>query len=229
MCWLWIALATAGAASAEVSGHIALLSDYRYRGESLSDNRPALQAGLDYQHSSGVFVGGLASSVRVDPAVSGLGGQLYGGYAHAVDERLSWELGAITYLFPRPSTEPGYQYTEGFVGGSYENFTARAYYSDSYFGAGGRAAYLEMNASRPVTARIVAFVHLGYLGHHESRPPSYPRQDHSLFDARGGLEIELSGFTVELSVVGTTAQTNACPAGTGHCSTTALIAVSRSF
>ncbi len=216
-------------ANAQLTGHIALLSDYRYRGESLTDGRPALQGGLDYQHSSGLFVGALASNVRVDVEVSGLGGQLYGGYAHALNERSSWELGVITYVFPHPRTEPDYVYTEGFVGGAYENINARAYYSDNYFGAGGRAAYVEINASRPVSARIALIGHLGYLGHHEARPPSYPAQERSMFDARAGISIEWSGFAIELSVVGTTAQKNSCHAGTGHCDTTAVVSISRSF
>jgi hypothetical protein len=41
--------------------------------------------------------------------------------------------------------------------------------------------------------------------------------------------VELSGFTLELSVVGTTASGSVCPAGTGNCSTTAVISVSKSF
>ena len=59
---------------------VALLSDYRFRGESLTEGRPALQAGVNYDHSSGLFVGGLVSNVRIDPDVVGLGAQIYGGY-----------------------------------------------------------------------------------------------------------------------------------------------------
>jgi uncharacterized protein (TIGR02001 family) len=54
-------------AGAQVSGHVALLSDFVFRGESLTEGRPALQAGIGYDHPSGLFVGGLASNVRIDP------------------------------------------------------------------------------------------------------------------------------------------------------------------
>jgi uncharacterized protein (TIGR02001 family) len=238
---LLISLFAPVAASAQLSGYAALSSDYRYRGESLSDRQPAVQAGIDYQHSSGIFLGGQVSTVRVDVGALGLGGQFYAGYARALTELVSWEAGLLTYVFSGDTDAASYysthgsiynnqgNYTEGFVGATYQDINARAYYTDNYFGAGGRAAYLEINVTRQLTAHIVLLGHLGYLGYQE--PGSYggPGKDRSLFDFRVGLGVELSGFTLELSVVGTIASGSACPAGTGNCSTTAVISVSKSF
>jgi uncharacterized protein (TIGR02001 family) len=224
-----VSLAAPAAARAQLSGHVALLSDYRYRGESLSDRQPALQGGLDYQHPSGIFIGGLASTVRLDPEVSGLGGQIYGGYAHALNERTSWEAGLTTVLFPRPTTEPSYHYTEGFLGVTYENLNARAYYSDNYFGTGASAVYVELNAVHQLTSRIVLLGHVGYLGHHQPRPSGGAEQDSPVLDFKAGVGIEALGFTFELSVIGSTAPHDSCPAGTDHCNTTVVVAVSRRF
>lgn len=46
-----------------VDGTVGLVSDYRYRGYSLSDGDPALQAGLTLSHSSGFYGDVFASSI----------------------------------------------------------------------------------------------------------------------------------------------------------------------
>ncbi len=231
LCLLTLLLVR-GVAVAEVSGHVALLSDYRFRGESLTDGRPALQAVVNYDHSSGLFLGALASTVRIDPAVSGLGAQLDAGYARSFSERASWEIGVVTYLFPhalQTLVERGYDYTEAFVGASYDMVNARLYYSDDYFGTGGKAAYLEVNASRPLNERVALTGHLGFLDHRQTRQPLAGGRDRSQLDFKAGIAIDVTGFTLELSIVGTTAQQDACPAGTGHCNITGVVSVSRPF
>ena len=228
LCLLTLLLVR-GVAVAEVSGHVALLSDYRYRGESLTNGRPALQAALNYDHSSGLFLGALASTVRIDPAVSGLGAQLYAGYARSFSERATWEIGVVTYFFPSTPAEQGYDYTEAYVGASYDTVNARLYYSEDYFGNGGRAVYLETNASRPLNERVALTGHLGYLDHRHTRQPWAGGQDHARLDFKAGIAIDITGFTLEISIVGTTAQQDACPSGTGHCNTTGLVSISRPF
>ena len=57
------------ASAVEVDAEIALVSDYRFRGVSLSDNRPALQAGAEIEHR-GWFVGAWASTLRTDGSTS---------------------------------------------------------------------------------------------------------------------------------------------------------------
>jgi uncharacterized protein (TIGR02001 family) len=220
--------AVACTARAQLSGHISVLSDYRYRGESLSDGKPAVQAGLDYQHSSGIFIGALATTVDLDPEVSGVGAQLYGGYARALSQRLSWEVGMVTYVFPHPQTEPGYSYTEAFIGINWQNAGVRLYYSDNYFGAGGSAGYVELNATQPISSRVRLLEHLGYLQQGKPRSAG-ASQDRSLIDAQLGVGITVAGFQVELSVIGTSDPHGMCPAGSGHCGTTGLVSVSRRF
>ena len=40
-----------------VAGNAGLFSDYRFRGISQTDKRPALQGGIDISHASGFYVG----------------------------------------------------------------------------------------------------------------------------------------------------------------------------
>ena len=58
--------AVAGAARAEpwtLSGEAAVVTDYRYRGYSLSDEQPALQGGLTLSHENGVYAGVWGSTI----------------------------------------------------------------------------------------------------------------------------------------------------------------------
>lgn len=65
--------------SIDVSATIGVTSDYRFRGISLSNRRPALQGGVDIALPSGLFVGSWASTISL------YGGSraeldIYGGY-----------------------------------------------------------------------------------------------------------------------------------------------------
>jgi uncharacterized protein (TIGR02001 family) len=221
-------LPLSGTVAAQMSGDVALLSDYRFRGESLTEGRPALQAGVNYDHSSGLFVGGLVSNVRIDPDVVGLGAQIYGGYTRPIGERAAWDIGVVGYVFPHPSTGPGYDYAEAFVGASFDTLSSRLYYTNSYFG-GGQAVYLELNGSRAISDRITLIGHVGYLGLNQPREPTGSSQRDTLFDFLAGINFDVSGFVLGLSVVGTNAQQNTCPAGSGRCTTTGVVSISRRF
>jgi uncharacterized protein (TIGR02001 family) len=225
---LWALLSVPGTVAAQVSGDVALLSDYRFRGESLTEGRPALQAGVNYDHSSGLFVGGLVSNVRIDPDVVGLSAQVYAGYTRPIGERAAWDIGVVAYVFPHPSMGPSYDYVEAFVGASFDTLSSRLYYTNSYFG-GGQAVYLELNGSRAINDRITLTAHVGYLGLSQPREPTSSGQRDSLVDFLAGISFDVSGFALGLSIVGTNARQNACPAGSGRCNTTGVVSISHKF
>ena len=54
---------TAMAAQAEVTGNAAVVSDYNWRGITQTSQDPALQAGIDYAHDSGFYLGAWGSNV----------------------------------------------------------------------------------------------------------------------------------------------------------------------
>ena len=64
---LWTLLC-ASEACAQVSGSVTLVSDYRYRGISLSDGRPTAQLSVAYDRPDGWYMGAFASRVRLRPA-----------------------------------------------------------------------------------------------------------------------------------------------------------------
>ncbi|HRI19242.1 MAG TPA: TorF family putative porin, partial [Burkholderiaceae bacterium] len=66
-CLAQTAAAPAAAAEAEspwaFTANLGLFSDYRFRGISQTDKKPALQGGFDLGHSSGLYVGNWNSNV----------------------------------------------------------------------------------------------------------------------------------------------------------------------
>lgn len=82
----------------DLSANVSVVSDYRFRGISLSDRDPALQGGLDLSHSSGLFVGTWATSIA-DYGGAETEVDIYGGYSGSVGDT-SYTLTAIAYLYP---------------------------------------------------------------------------------------------------------------------------------
>jgi uncharacterized protein (TIGR02001 family) len=88
-----------------LTGNIALVSNYVFRGISQSQNKPALQGGFDYAHSSGIYAGFWASNVGwVDAggykANNSLETDFYAGFKGTFAEDFSYDIGAIKYYYP---------------------------------------------------------------------------------------------------------------------------------
>ncbi len=222
-------IASAADAGAQLSGHVAVMSDYVFRGESLTEGRPALQAGINYDHASGLYLGALASNVQIEPNDAGVGGQVYAGYARALGNRAGWDAGLVAYLFPRPSSGPGYDYVEAYVGASIDSFSGRLFFSQDYFGTGAQSVYAQLDASFRIDAHLVLLGHVGYLLEHSAAADPAFYQPGSALDLKAGVSIDVRGFNLEISVTGTTAPTYACPAASGHCGTTAVVSLSKRF
>jgi uncharacterized protein (TIGR02001 family) len=82
----------------EISGNVALVSDYRFRGLSYSNNDPALQGGIDISHKSGFFIGTWASSLA-DNGGANLELDLYGGYAGQA-AGIDYSVTFLGYVYP---------------------------------------------------------------------------------------------------------------------------------
>jgi uncharacterized protein (TIGR02001 family) len=78
-------------------GDAAVVSDYRWRAVSLSDESPSLQVEATASHDSGAWLWGNVNTVEED-----LGGSeiaLGAGYTRTLGP-LEWTLGAVHYLYP---------------------------------------------------------------------------------------------------------------------------------
>lgn len=90
----------ATAAQAEITGNVALSSDYMFRGISQTDSTPAISGGFDYSHENGFYAGVWAANV--DSAFfSGANVEIdtYFGYGGGSDN-WSYDVGFLRYNYP---------------------------------------------------------------------------------------------------------------------------------
>jgi uncharacterized protein (TIGR02001 family) len=92
-------------AEVTVSGYVQGVSDYRFRGLSLSAGDPALQGSINVNHASGFYVGTWASSLAQDPAdiYGNLEVDVYGGWTGEVTPGLTVDVGLTYYVYPSGS------------------------------------------------------------------------------------------------------------------------------
>ncbi|WP_340317564.1 TorF family putative porin [Rhizorhabdus argentea] len=90
--------ATESAAPIAISYNLAIVSDYRFRGLSLTNRDPAVQGGVDVVFSSGFFAGTWASNIA-DYGGSKIEIDVYAGYGGEL-AGLSYSAGAYAYLYP---------------------------------------------------------------------------------------------------------------------------------
>lgn len=89
------------APASPVTGNVAVVSDYVFRGLTQTWGGPALQGGADYAAANGFAAGFWASSVseRSYPGAA-LELDLYGSYGRAISRDWSWRAGLHGYLYP---------------------------------------------------------------------------------------------------------------------------------
>jgi len=91
------------------TANLTLTNDYRYRGISQSNFRPAVQGGFDYAHSSGFYVGNWNSSISwISDAASAAGNSasapiemdFYGGFKYEWSKGFTADVGVLQYYYP---------------------------------------------------------------------------------------------------------------------------------
>ena len=91
-----------------ITGGATVISDYRFRGLTQSDEKPALQVTLNLNHSSGFYIGTWASTIDggIDgstPALTGYGFaevDLYGGFTRTLKSGFGFDVGLLYYVYP---------------------------------------------------------------------------------------------------------------------------------
>lgn len=91
------------------SANAGIVSDYRFRGLSLSNRNPAIQGGFDIAMDNGLFIGTWASSVA-DTGGSNVEVDIYGGYSGSA-AGLDYTVTALAYLYPGGSGVDYYEFS----------------------------------------------------------------------------------------------------------------------
>jgi uncharacterized protein (TIGR02001 family) len=155
-----------------ISGNVAMTSDYRFRGVSLSAGDFALQGGIDLTSSSGFYVGTWASSIQGGTPYGEVELDVYGGWTGMVANGVTVDVGLLYYLYPTTddplNLDPDTDYLEpyasvafsiGPVGGTVG--AAYAWEQDSLGGNDNLYLYTDWSLAIPSTPVTVG-AHLGY-------------------------------------------------------------------
>jgi uncharacterized protein (TIGR02001 family) len=160
-------------ARAQVAGSLRVDSDYRWRGESLSDGRPALRLQLGWDGSAGAFAGLSAGTARLGSEHGGWQITGHAGYAHrGVGKRPGWEVGLLATHF---STEPQAGYGEVFAGLLGSGWSVRLYASPNYYGRGAPTSYVEFDTAWTVAPGWRILFHAGAQTWLDGAPTGMPR------------------------------------------------------
>lgn len=179
------------AAQAQLSGSAGLVSDYMYRGISLSDGKPAARLSLDFDGAHGWFAGGQVVSgqlaVQSHRHAQWLG---YAGYARRLASGLAWEAGMSAYAF---HGAPKWNFREYFAGLSFDNYSLRLHVAPDYLGFGERTVYAELNGGAPLAPGWRYFWRAGYL-----YAPGHARSNRA--EARMGIGKSFDAWQLQLSL-----------------------------
>lgn len=176
-------MATATGAMAqdfEVSGNVALTTNYVYRGITQTDDGPAIQGGFDVA-SGGFYAGTWASSVDFSDDTT-MEIDFYAGYGGAITEGLSYDVGAIYYAYPDSNDGGSQDFYEVYGGLSYAfssvEVGASVAYSPDFYGETGESLYYLASASYAVAENVSLDATYGVSSFEEGMNNDY--QDYSL-------------------------------------------------
>jgi len=183
-------------AVAQLSGSVALLSDYRFRGVSLTSECPAAQADVNYDTESGWYAGAFISNVSFDsyPRLHRLL-LTYAGYARRIGADLSVDAG-VKYADLSPGSD--FSYLEAHAGVTARFINAQLAFAPKYFGQHRAGTYLELNSGTELTETLRVFGHVGVL---YVQPDPYQRSSSTRVDGGIGLRYERDSFTAQFSRV----------------------------
>jgi uncharacterized protein (TIGR02001 family) len=180
------------------SGNISLTTDYIWRGISQTDEGPAIQGGLDYAHSSGLYAGAWASNVDFGPGSdANVEVDLYAGYELELAKDTSLNLKYNRFMYPGESSLDSGEFVASL---SYQWLTLLySYIPDmpDYTGDGEEDAthYVELAAQHDLPEN---FSIGGSFGWHEYSDLSETEQNWSLW-----MGYAWSGFDFKLAYMDT--------------------------
>jgi len=166
-----LALGTAAQAQdkPEFSFNVGAASDYVFRGFSQTDSGPQVYGGADM--SIGIFYAGTwLSNVDFGDSTD-MEYDLYAGFKPTVGP-VSLDVGIVRYGYTNQSDGADLDFWEGKVAGSIPagkgTVGAAVYYTPENFNQTGKATYVELNGSMPVTDKLSVS---GAVGHQALEGP----------------------------------------------------------
>lgn len=191
-----------------VAGSMAMLTDYRFRGVSMSNRDPSVQGALNFAHKSGAYFSLWASNADV-----GAGGNVeadfFVGYILPITEKSFLDINYADVNYPGTIKEyhtdfsefgVNYNHSDLVTAGDY--FTAGVFYSPEFAFKSGTEIYLSTTYKFPVYNSIKLVSSLGYtkLEDNEKFAQAFggDGQQDDYFDYKIGFGAEFLGLSSEL-------------------------------
>jgi len=223
-----------------VTGNAGLFSDYRFRGISQTDRRPAIQGGVDVAHASGFYVGNWNSNV--DSALyngANVEMDFYGGYKLSAGP-VALDFGVLYYYYPGSGAggTTKIDNTELYISAGFGPVSAK--YSQAvtdFFSAPDSKGswYLEGNGSFEIMTGFSIVGHLGYQklkGGAQVTEINGTSPVDSITDWKLGVTYDLSGWLLGASYIGTNRELTggtAALSGKNISGGTVVVSVSKTF
>ncbi len=220
---------TSTVANADISANVGFVSDYVWRGQSQTDNNPAIQGGLDYSHSSGFYLGAWGSNITF---ANSLELDFYGGYAGKVNDKLGYDVGVIYYDYPSGDNKCGGKdcnYTEIYGKVSYDFGPAAVSvginYSPEFAGESGNAEWYFGEVDVPLPQDFSLNLHLGRQVVDDNVQWGTPNWT----EWKVGVSKSFAGLDFGLAYTDTSLSKNDCFGGGNICDGRVVFSVGKSF
>lgn len=196
----------------EVTGNVALTTDYRYRGLSQTRLQPALQGGVDYTNNpTGFYLGAWASTIKWTKDAGGSGDvelDFYGGKRGEINKDLTYDIGALAYVYPSNGLKPNANTFE--IYGQLNYGVAYIKYSHSLtnlfgFADSKNSGYLDVGANIDITNGYILNLHAGRQVVRRNSAATYT-------DYKVGVTKDFGFATVALALIGTDTKNYVGPA-----------------
>ena len=222
--------AAAPASDHTFTGNMTIGSDYRFRGVTQTYNGPTIQGGIDYSHSSGIYLGNWNSNLSGVQYTNGNNIEMdfYGGWKKSFGD-FGLDIGGLYYYYDTArwtgANGQSVKYNNGevYIGGSWKWISAKYSYAvTDYFGlkgATGLASANRYNAAQNLgdhgSSKGTQYFQIdasyefvpkwtisGHVGHTDVK--NYSTMSYT--DYKVGLAYDLSGWILGAAVVGTDAK-----------------------
>ena len=191
-----------------LSANVAVTTDYRFRGVSLSAGDFAVQGGADVALPGGFYVGTWASTIEGGAPYGDIELDLYAGWAGDLAEGIGVDVGLLYYTYPDGSSGFNVDYWEpyasvtGSLGPAEATFgVAYAWDQDSLGSEDNFYIYTDLSAGIPTTP-LSLNAHLGYTDGVLAPPLLAGDGDDTGFDYSLGISASYSVFELSVAYVG---------------------------
>ncbi|WP_296062463.1 TorF family putative porin [uncultured Amphritea sp.] len=158
-------LSVSGLARADLGANVSVLSEWRYRGVSMTNETLAIQGGIDWYNQSGLFASVWAGNVDFFPTGHPFDDgatvelDLLAGYAGAINEEITYD--ATLYYYQYPGDEVDQDFAELKLGVNYNGFRVGYEYAPDYINLGLAYQYVYLNYQTDIAEGVGLELHVG--------------------------------------------------------------------